>query len=239
MQSDTLERLTPGRAGADGATGLDTVALHLERYRVAAWNARPGLLLDMACGVGYGARLLAECRGDLHHVIGVDVSGAAIAVARAEYAHSRVAFVQADAMAYAAPGLCDTVVSLETIEHMAEPRRFVRQALRSLRAGGRFIASVPVTPSVDANPHHLHDFTAAGFRRLGAGLGLVEVASHLQVQRFDPAAVLMRREARLQDMRSGLLGYYARHPGAAWRRGVSTLRHGFANHYLTVVWEKP
>ncbi len=239
MQMETLERLSPDRAGADGATGLETVALHLERYRFAATHARPGLLLDMACGVGYGTELLAECRADLHHVIGVDVSAAAIGQARASYAHPRVAFVQADALRYAAPALCDTVVSLETIEHLSDPMAFVEQALRSLRAGGRFVASVPVTPSVDANPHHLHDFTPSSFRQLGEAVGLQEVASFLQVQRFDPASVLMRRERRMQDMRRGLLGYYLRHPGAAWRRGISTLRHGFANYYLTLVWEKP
>jgi hypothetical protein len=48
--------------------------------------------------------------------------------------------------------------------------------------------------------------------------------------------VLRRSEARMGDLRAGLPRYYASHPGALLRRLAATLRHGFANRYLTVAW---
>ena len=71
---------------------------------------------------------------------------------------------------------------------------------------------------------------------LGTSLGLAPVARMRQVQRFAPWSVLTRSEKRAQDLRRDLLGYYLRNPGAAWKRFTTTLRHGFANHYLTVAW---
>ena len=44
---------------AEDRAGSDSLGLHLQRYEFAAKHARPGRLLDLACGVGYGTRLLA------------------------------------------------------------------------------------------------------------------------------------------------------------------------------------
>ena len=107
-----------------------------------------------------------------------------------------------------------------------------------LRPGGILVASVPVTPSVDANPHHRTDFSPKSFLNLGARAGFVATAQLLQVQPYSVRRILARQEARTQDLRRGLLRYYASHPGAVWRRVTSTLRFGFANHYLTVVWQR-
>ena len=41
--------------------------------------------------------------------------------------------------------------------------------------GGRFIASAPVTPSMDANPFHQTDFTIKSFKKLFTSAGLVEI----------------------------------------------------------------
>ena len=79
-------------------------------------------------------------------------------------------------------------------EHLPEPQLFFARLVELLAAGGVLVASVPTTPSVDLNPHHLHDFTAAQFRRMGARHGLVEAASHVQVQR-----VGLGEDARRQD----------------------------------------
>jgi hypothetical protein len=101
------------------------------------------------------------------------------------------------------------------------------------------VASVPVTPSVEVNPYHLHDFTERSFHALGAELGLVEVAVLAQTQPFSPVQIITGREARLEEMRENMVGYYLRHPAALSRRLLSTLNHGFCNKYLTLAWVKP
>ena len=133
----------------------------------------------------------------------------------------------------------DTVVSIETIEHLPDPAGFVERLVGLVRPGGVLVASVPITPSVDANPHHLHDFTDRSFRRLFSRHGLEEQEQLIQDQPFGLRAVLTRSEARLTGVRRNLPVWYLSHPGSLFRRLYSTLRHGFVNRYLTISWRKP
>jgi len=234
---DTLERLVPHRL-TDDALSRATLELHLERYRFAAAHCLPGRVLDIACGVGYGSACLAGRREDVQ-ITGVDLSPEAIRFAREHYASDRVVFEVGDAMAFSSPHRFGSIVSLETVEHLPDPAGFVAGLVPLLEAGGRFIASVPTTPSVDGNPHHLHDFTRRKLHRLVAPFGFTEIASFPQVQPFGLRSVLTRGESRTKDVRRNLPAYYLRHPGSLARRIASTLRHGFANLYLTVAWRAP
>ncbi len=67
----------------------------------------------------------------------------------------------------------------DTIEHLAAPNAFFARLPGLLAPDGVLVASVPTTPSVDLNPHHLHDFTESEFRKMGARNGLVEIASQV------------------------------------------------------------
>jgi hypothetical protein len=107
-----------------------------------------------------------------------------------------------------------------------------------LRQGGVLVCSVPVTPSMDANPHHLSDFTKRSIRSLTTSLGLEEFSALEQVQPYNPFAVAMGIEPRLQDMRKGLLSYYMTHPGKFFLRVKSVIFDGFNNKYLTIATRK-
>ena len=232
---DTLERLVPDELTAD-RLARETLELHLERYRFAAQHCVPGRLLDIACGVGYGSRLLGDLRGQDLSVLGVDVSSDAVRYATERYGDERVSFREADAMTFECEEPVDNIVSLETIEHLPDPRGFVDNIIRFLRPGGVFVASVPTTPSVDANPHHLHDFTRRKLDELVDGRGLTEVAALPQVQPFGLRSVLTREDSRTKNVRTNLPAYYLRNPGSLMKRIGSTLVNGFANHYVTVAW---
>ena len=234
--ADSLERLVPDEL-AEGATGLAALALHLERYEFAAKHLCRGRALDLACGVGYGTRLLAERTGQ--PVLGVDLSREAIDYARARYGAAGVEFRVSDAMAFTDPEGFVSIVSLETIEHLPDPKGFLAHAVGLLRPGGHLVASVPTTLSSDVNPHHLHDFSERSFRAAVAAHGLAELDCLRQVQNVPLRAVLGRSEARLGDLRPHLAAWYLRHPRALVRRIATTLRHGLANHYVTIAWRKP
>lgn len=238
LDVDSLERLVPELMDPADRAGAETLELHLERYRFAARQARPGRLLDLACGVGYGTRLMADQQPAVAAALGVDVAPDAVEYARAHYADERVSFLLADGMSFEDSRGFDTIVSLETVEHVADPKAFFARLLGLLRPGGVLVSSVPVTPSVDLNPHHSSDFTRRGFRRMGADHGLVERAELEQIQRVSPLELFRGQRFKRDNLRSNLLGYYLGHPGAAFGRLASTLRYGFASHYLTLAWQR-
>lgn len=234
---DSMERIVPDALEPGDATGQATLQLHLERYRWAAARLPDGATLDLACGVGYGSVMLAE-RSTTAFVVGGDLAAEALLVAREQFRHPRVHYARGAGSGWLRAERFAGIVSLETIEHVPDPEGFLRELVDRLAPGGVLVASVPVTPSVDANPHHLTDFSRASLLALGARCGLVAYDELRQRQPYAPIRILARTERRAQDLRPQLWRYYLTHPDAAVRRLVATLRHGFVNHYLTVAWRK-
>lgn len=138
---------------------------HLARYTLACdWIRRGDRVLDMACGLGYGAHVL-RAGSPAAEVLGVDASERAIEYARAHFAGKALRFEQGDAGALAMlpDESVDTVVCMETLEHVPEPRRVLAELARVLSPGGRLVVSVPNrwgdTRGPFPNPHHLHEYT--------------------------------------------------------------------------------
>jgi 2-polyprenyl-3-methyl-5-hydroxy-6-metoxy-1,4-benzoquinol methylase len=233
----SLERIIPDELRAGEATGQETLDLHVARYQFAKSNLIPGKLLDMACGVGYGTAILSH-DPQITQAVGVDLSSAAIQYATGRYSGERVSFLCADALKFRSSEQFDNIVSLETIEHVDAPCALFAHLVSLLAPGGRLIASVPVTPSVDANPHHKTNFSKKRFLTMGDEHSLKCLNSFNQLQRFSPITIALGKEVRAGNLRKNLASFYLRHPSHLVRRMWSTLCDGFANKYLTVVWEK-
>lgn len=234
----TIERLIPDQIVPNDITGQETLALHMQRYEFAAEHVRPGRLLDIACGVGYGTHLMVEKADSIVEAIGVDISRVAVEYAKQRYANERIQFLQHDAVTFTDEKGFDSIISLETLEHVPDPADLVKNLVRLIRPGGVFIASAPTTPSADVNPYHLKDFTERSFRSMVVKHGLAELACLRQVQSYPLMRTLKRKESRMEDIRQDLMSYYFWHPWALVKRFWSTLRCGFTNRYLTVVWQK-
>jgi SAM-dependent methyltransferase len=114
---------------------------HVARYLWARSIIGHGLVLDVACGTGYGSALLA---GPGRRVLGIDASATTIAHARRDFARADVTFMVGDATRLpVATSSIDSVVSFETIEHLPAPALFVAEIARVLRPKGTLLLSTP------------------------------------------------------------------------------------------------
>jgi SAM-dependent methyltransferase len=72
----------------------------------------------------------------------------------------------------------DAVVMCELLEHLAQPRLAIDEALRVLRPGGTLCGSVPFLFPVHADPYDFHRYTEQGLRNLMSEFREVTVLPH-------------------------------------------------------------
>lgn len=125
----------------DGTSGLELE--HLARYEYARQFVGGLDVLDVACGTGYGSKMLADAGAK--SVLGVDISREAVDFARSHYAWEKMRFEFGDAQnLYEVPReKFDAVVSFETVEHVPSADAFLAEVKRVLKPGGTFIVSTP------------------------------------------------------------------------------------------------
>ncbi len=147
---------------------------HVARYEFAARKLpAKSRVIDFACGVGYGTRVLAEAG---HVARGFDIAAEAIAYARLYYGQQEFRtfqipeFTEANGNAPGELGEVDAAVCYETIEHIEDPRPLLK-ALH--QAAPLLIASVPneaVMPwqreDGSTTAFHFRHYTRAEFEAL-------------------------------------------------------------------------
>ena len=111
---------------------------HVERYQfVAKRLAKGSRVVDFACGIGYGTRIMAVAGAVAH---GFDIDVEAIEYAKQHYLWHNTEFTVADGNAPGELAEYDAAVSFETIEHIEDPRPL----LKALRAAAPVLyCSVP------------------------------------------------------------------------------------------------
>jgi GT2 family glycosyltransferase/SAM-dependent methyltransferase len=146
----TGERYVPA---VDGEIRIE----HVHRYAWVAPLCERLDVLDIACGEGYGASMLA---GVAKSVVGVDIAPEVIAHARSAYRKSRnLTFLEGDATAIPCPDHSfDAVVSFETIEHLPEQARMLQEIRRVLRTDGFLVISSPNRPVYNATRDVRNEF---------------------------------------------------------------------------------
>lgn len=165
--------------GQSGCAIYGTVAAALSRR-----GAGGELLVDVGCG---GGRLWQHLRGRYARCVGVDLI-------RYEELPAEVEFRRAELNreTVSLPDACaDTVVAVETIEHLENPRAFVRELARLVRPGGWVVVTTPNQQSLlslltlvvkgrfsafqDMHyPAHLTALLEIDLRRIAGEAGLVE-----------------------------------------------------------------
>jgi 2-polyprenyl-3-methyl-5-hydroxy-6-metoxy-1,4-benzoquinol methylase len=171
----TWERLVPKQL-ADDPASRRIEEIHVRRYDEAGRAVRGKRVLDIACGAGYGSRMLA--RAGAAAVVGVDVAADAVRYARAHYPAPGVRFVCADAERFEWPASFDVVVSFETIEHLHDPASFLDRLHGLLVPGGTLFLSAPLGETRHIDRYHRHAFSARQLFALLAGAGFTVERHH-------------------------------------------------------------
>jgi len=149
-------------------------AEHVRRYEWARRAMREGVVIDAACGTGYGTALLSHGSA---RAVGVDIHAPAVAFARKNY--STVVIEARVEQLPLRTRSADSFVSFETIEHLDDPASLLTEVARVLRPGGLFLVSTPnANVSHGTNPYHVHELDLTELEKLldRAGFELGEIA---------------------------------------------------------------
>ncbi len=156
---DTGERVAPEQH--------NTLYLELlSAYELAKRLMPRGLVLDIGCGVGYGANHLAA-KG--RQIIGVDYESVVATVAARRFHRPGVSFACMDATRLGfLKASVDFVCAFQVIEHLHNQERFVQELARVLRPSGFALISTPnaLVHLGPRNPFHVHEFTPAALKEL-------------------------------------------------------------------------
>ena len=153
-----IERVVPGKSPPF------LLLEHLVRYRFAASFASGHRVLDVGCGTGYGAAILAE---KARLVVAIDNSHAAVEYAHQNYSRANLYYGVADCRGLPFPDRCfDLTVLFEVIEHFREQSRCLTEIRRVLATDGILVLSTPniarSTKAIeDHNPFHYKELAEA------------------------------------------------------------------------------
>ncbi|NDY94980.1 class I SAM-dependent methyltransferase [Wenzhouxiangella limi] len=142
---------------------------HWHRYAFAAALVTDKLVLDAACGEGYGSHLLSA---KARQVTGIDIDPATVKHARSRYGADRLSFECASCLDLPlADDSVDVVVSFETLEHLAEHDELMAEFRRVLRPEGFVLISSPDRKTYSDetgydNPFHVRELYRDQFEQL-------------------------------------------------------------------------
>jgi len=134
---------------------------HIERYNFAnKFVSKGDVVLDAACGIGYGSTILAE---NAKSVLSLDNSEEALEYCRTHWGAENITYDVIDLESdfqNNVNGKFDVIVSLETLEHLENPLiETCMKFYELLELGGHLIVSHPhmqKTPKSLKGEHHKH-----------------------------------------------------------------------------------
>jgi SAM-dependent methyltransferase len=144
---------------------------HLVVYEWIAARTAGKRVIDMACGEGYGADVLARSAVS---VVGVDANPEAHEHARLRYMRENLRYARELVETFSEPA--DAVVLLQTIEHLQDPGEVLAHFRSLVGTDGVVYVSTPNVLTLapkgakrSDNPWHVHEYEADEFEMLCRG----------------------------------------------------------------------
>jgi SAM-dependent methyltransferase len=156
----TGERVVPGKVDPD------LLNEHLCRYHFARPLVEGRYALDVGCGTGYGAAVLAR---SARRVLALDLSAESVAFAKENYPAPNVDFLVSDCRQIPLRAeTVDAAVCFEVIEHLTEQKALLEEIRRVLRPDGLLVISTPnriyyTEERKETNPFHVREFDFGEF----------------------------------------------------------------------------
>ncbi len=153
----TGERLVPGDKRLKNLLVED-----LAKFHFASQFALGKRVLDAGCGAGQGSAYLLKAGACW--VVGIDISMQAIMYAKNSYGLQNLAFGVMDVLNLGFPDhTFDLVTSIEVIEHLSNPERYLGEIRRVLKDKGVLVLSTPnkhISSPIPGTmwPYHVREF---------------------------------------------------------------------------------
>ena len=131
-------------------------------------------VLDLACGSGFGAGLLAR---SVRKVTGIDIDGQQLDQFIRDDNRNNIELVETDCLCTGFPDAhYDCITAFEIIEHV-DPDALLREIIRLLKPGGLCFISTPqnILGHIPSTPDHVREFSLSGL--------LAVVSGYLEVER--------------------------------------------------------
>jgi 2-polyprenyl-3-methyl-5-hydroxy-6-metoxy-1,4-benzoquinol methylase len=141
-----------------------------ESYEFAAGKFGPeDRILDIACGDGYGCRIMAAA--GVGTVLGIDINAGLIAQNAAANSHANIGYAVDNAFALSLDdGSVTGATAMELIEHIPIDKvdTFVGEVRRVVSVGGYFVCSTPQSSygEIPVVPHHVREYSAAELKSI-------------------------------------------------------------------------
>ncbi|MFE3871893.1 class I SAM-dependent methyltransferase [Flavobacterium sp. ZS1P70] len=114
---------------------------HLHRYSIVNNYISNKIVLDIACGEGYGSNLMAQ---SAERVYGVDIDNEAVDLATKKYTKNNLSYQVGDVTKIPFENdSIDVVVSFETLEHHDKHHEMMIEIKRVLKKDGLMFLSTP------------------------------------------------------------------------------------------------
>lgn len=142
---------------------------HKERYNLILDLVKDKEVLDIACGAGYGAYLMAT-EGNAKCIYACDINEQTIKYAKYRYKNKKINYLVQNAENLNLTNKFDVAVSFETIEHLVHYNYFLESIRNRLKSDGIFIVSTPLAnKEIDcppSNPYHVQEWNFKYFQHI-------------------------------------------------------------------------